>query len=230
MSKKRTGLLISAAALLGVAALGFATSGFQNWNPDDMKEKFIPTIEDPSEEPLIVNPFDTLPVNNSNPGIIFTYSDEVITPLSAAAYRSSLDYGEVIFTGEEGDQAPFTFNSLKMFKGDGGEYEARLGFPTTINEKHYDIFGLGKTYSSWLLGNYKVLNDYGITFSNENNSELTVIYRTNEDLEWRTIAHYELWEIEGDNRYYQFGIVYNTNSKSNSFILKPFTLPSASRE
>ncbi len=45
MSKKRTGLLISAAALLGVAALGFATSGFQNWNKDDMKDKFVPDVQ-----------------------------------------------------------------------------------------------------------------------------------------------------------------------------------------
>ncbi len=200
----------------------------------------VSSIEDSSSESIssevIIepNPIDELPEVESR-GKFITYGEENIAPLIQTAYRSSATYALLTLLDNNNESTNFSFNSLKMTKvPDSTELRIQFGFPSTLNETHYDQFGLGGAYSSYLIGEYKMLNDEGL-YINFNDDLLTInegykayfyfIYRNNENLEWQNVkATAEQLFIEADNLYYQFGLVFNVNSKSTRAWISEFKL------
>lgn len=199
----------------------------------------VSSIEDSSGEPISSeviepNPIDELPEVESR-GKFITYSEENIAPLIQTAYRSSATHALLTLLDNNNESTNFSFNSLKMTKvPDTTELRIQFGFPSTLNETHYDQFGLGGTYSSYLIGEYKMLNDEGL-YINFNDDLLIdsegykayfyFIYRNNENLEWQNVqATAEQLFIEADNLYYQFGLVFNVNSKSTKALISGFKL------
>ena len=204
-----------------------------------------PTSEDPiSEEPSSeeippsseepINPFDSM-VENSQGEYIFQ-TQENIAPLVQTTYKSSATSANLML-GPSLDKE-FTFNSLKHFKNvldaETGTYELNLqfGFPTTITDAHTtNIFGLPGTYTSYLLPEYKVLNSEGINLlpanlgvSAEDAPKLMYVYRSATSLTWKSLGVGNTLTIAADNDYYQIGIAFNTNNKSDNVRLSRVTL------
>lgn len=186
-------------------------------------EDALSSDEVTSSQPSI-NPFDNLSEISSIGYIKSDFYESIISPLSGAAYRSSVDYGLVTLLDDESQAITFSFNSLRMIKDNDTEtYKLRLGFPGTVSQIHYDSFGLGLTYSSWLIAEHKMLNNTGIDYQNDTNA--IVIYRSNVELQWDYLRQGDELLIEADNNYYQFGVVFNTNSKTSNFEFNVFELP-----
>lgn len=177
-----------------------------------------------------VNPFDLLQPSVFSEALIYLEETPSYGPLSTT-YRSSDSYGFLNL-----ENRPFTFNSLKYSKLGTEEpyrYGIGFGFPGTITAAHTNnIFGLPTTYTSYLLQNFKVMNDAGITLSTEDISFETTagsyalywVYRSNDDLTWKHRSMNSDFNIPADDQFYQIGIAFNTSNKSNNLTLKQFRL------
>lgn len=177
-----------------------------------------------------VNPFDLLQPSVLSEALIYLEETPSYVPLSTT-YRSSDSYGVLNL-----ENRPFTFNSLKYSRLGTEEpyrYGIGFGFPGTITAAHTNnIFGLPTTYTSYLLQNFKIMNDAGIALSSEDISFETTagsyalywVYRSNDDLTWKHKSMSTELNIPADDQFYQIGIAFNTSNKSNNLTLKQFRL------
>ncbi len=187
MARKNKTLIGFLVGALLVGGLGFLSSGYLNWNPDDWRDKIIPSvntsvdedkttselitedpvIEDSSEEVSIeeptseeaINPVMELPEMNMTEDM-FNFSFSATTGgLSAASYRNSS--GEL-------NGLPVSYNSLRLVNNDG-TYDLRFGFPGTTSEIHTDTeFSTEYTYTSYLKYDFKFHNKYGFVIKKGN--------------------------------------------------------------
>ncbi|MFA5485834.1 MAG: hypothetical protein WC275_01920 [Bacilli bacterium] len=237
MARKNKTLIGFLVGALLVGGLGFLSSGYSKWNPDDWRDKIIPSVntsvdedettselitEDPVidsssedevsiEEPTseeAINPVMELPEMNMTEDM-FNFSFSTTTGgLSAASYKNSS--GEL-------NGLPVSYNSLRLVNNDG-TYDLRFGFPGTTSEIHTDTeFSTEYTYTSYLKYDFKFHNKYyGFVIKKAVLIHLRLAYRTNLDTEWSYLDTNEEIVFNADNKYYQFALVYNINNKSSN--------------
>ena len=180
MARKNKTLIGFLVGALLVGGVGFLSSGYLNWNPDDWRDKIIPSVNTSSEEETTSELITEDPVIDSSSdevSIEEPTSEEVINPvmelpemdmtedmfnfnfsattggLSAAAYRNSS--GEL-------NGLPVSYNSLRLVNNDG-TYDLRFGFPATTSEIHTETeFTHEYTYTSYLKYEFKFYNKHGI--------------------------------------------------------------------
>lgn len=265
--RKNKGLVTILCAALILGGVGYMSNGFKDWNADNWRNRVIPSqssevVDDSSEatpdisedpelgtssepEPIdflenltVKGPFENVSWMNH---VLNFESDNNIAPLVQTAYRNSDSHGKL--TNKNRD---YIFNSAKM----GKNYEAnglavQLGFPTTLNETHYEKFGLSnlnKKYTSYLVFDYKVKNDTGFEirpndskfYKNEDliefsDADIHLIYKTNESPNWNYIelGNTDLVVVPADDLFYQFAIVFNTGNKSNNVVIGFFDMISS---
>lgn len=227
MRKNRTFIGFIIGALL-VGAVGFLSSGFLTWNPDDWRDKIIPSVtsEDPVsvddsidttsdvEEPISDTSEEELNAVMELPEMVMTEEvfnfsfSEITGGLSASFYRNS--------TGEL-NGFPVSYNSLRLIKNNE-IYDLRFGFPSTTTNIHTDTeFTNALTYTSYLKYEFKHHNKYGFVINGRTDSDLKLAYRTNLETQWNYFdLTVEDMIINGDNLYYQFALVYSSNNKSSN--------------
>lgn len=171
-------LIIIVLFILGVGVLGFATSGFTNWNKDDMKDRFINS--DSSEEPVseTSDVLDTLSMKKTK--LISLTFTEFKRTATYAKYGTEITGWQLTYTFDsyspvETDE--FTCKSIVFYSNDTQYTSINdvTAFPTAFVAGPYgkSIAVRFTTTAYWV---YAEFGDLPFVFDNKNEGRIYNTY------------------------------------------------------